>query len=62
MKLVSNVIAIEFDSYKCIPDKNIVLLYRDKENIECVPHITVDAEMLSDYGKNVIEPQEESEE
>lgn len=54
MQMIGESIKVYFDSITSIPEENAVRLYRNKSDLKYIPPIKVDANMLSDFGKEVL--------
>ena len=48
-----------FDGYIPHPEKNAIRLYRNKSDLDYIPPIKVDADMLSDFGKEILKAERE---
>lgn len=47
-------IIIDADGYIPIPEEKAVQFYREKSDLDYIPPIRVDANMLSDFGKEIL--------
>ena len=47
-------IIINADGYIPIPKENMIQFYRNKSNLDYIPPIKVDANILSDFGKELL--------
>jgi len=52
MRLVIDGISIYADCY--ISEEKTVQFYREKSDLDCIPPIKVDADMLSDFGREIL--------
>lgn len=54
MQVVIGNVNIIADGYRPIPEEKAVQFYREKSDIDYIPPIKVDADMLSDFGKEIL--------
>ena len=54
MQIVIDNQIIHADGYIPIPEENAVQMYREKSDLDYIPPIKVDAEMLTDFGKEIL--------
>lgn len=54
MRIVINNQIIYADGYTLIPEEKAVQFYREKSDLDYMPPIKVNANMLSDFGNKVL--------
>lgn len=54
MQIVIDDIIIYADDYIPIPEEKAIQFYRNKDDLEYIPPVKVDADMLSDFGKELL--------
>ena len=54
MEIVIDNITIIADGYIPISEELAVQFYKDKSDLDYIPPIKVDADMLSDFGKEIL--------
>lgn len=62
MIIKTNSAIIDADGYTPIREENSVRFYRNKSDLDYIPLIKVDADILSEFGKKVLGILRESEE
>jgi hypothetical protein len=54
LKIVFGKREILADGYIPVPAKNAIQFYKDKSDLDYIPPIKVDVDMLSDFGKDIL--------
>lgn len=54
LKIVFGKREIFADGYIPLPTKNAIQFYKDKSDLDYIPPIKVDADLLSDFGKAIL--------
>lgn len=51
---IGSSVIIDADGYIAISEEKTVQFYREKSDLDYIPPIKVDADMLSDFGKEIL--------
>ena len=54
IKIVFGKIEIFADGYIPLPTENAIQFYKDKSDLDYIPPIKVDADLLSGFGKTIL--------
>lgn len=54
MKIIIGDISFYADGYILIPEKNAIQFYKEKSVLDYIPPIKVDADKLSDFGREIL--------